>query len=166
MADPPWKFGDSLPGAGRGAGKHYPCMTVAELEAFALPPLAPDCLLLLWRVAAMQPEALFVAKAWGFTIKSEIVWRKLTKRGKQHFGMGRYTRAAHEICLIGVRDEAKPKIADHSIPSVFDAPIGKHSEKPDAIYRIAERLVPKGPHVELFARRARPGWFALGNEAT
>jgi N6-adenosine-specific RNA methylase IME4 len=162
LADPPWKFGDALPGAGRGAAKHYPCMSVEELKSFQLPELASDCLLLLWRVAAMQSEALEVARAWGFTIKAEVVWLKQTRLGKRWFGMGRYVRAAHEVCLIGVR--GRVQVADRSVRSVFDAVALEHSRKPDAIYEIAERLVPGGPYVELFARRARAGWLCLGNE--
>jgi len=162
MADPPWKFGDALPGPGRGAAKHYPCMTVAELERFPLPLLAADCLLMLWRVAAMQHEALRVAAAWGFTIKSEIVWDKETRTGKAFFGMGRYVRAAHEVCLIGVR--GRVQVANRSIRSRFAAPVLEHSRKPDRIYEIAEALIPGGPYVELFARRTRVGWLSLGNE--
>lgn len=168
MADPPWKFGDKLPGSGRGAEKHYACMALRELCSFKLPPLANDCLLLLWRVAAMQQEALALCVAWGFTAKSEIVWRKLTTTGKQHFGMGRYVRAAHETCIVATRGHVK--VADRGVRSVFDAPVptenGKrvHSRKPDAIYEIAERLVPGGPYVELFARRRRTGWQCHGNE--
>lgn len=162
LADPPWKFGDALPGKGRGAAKHYACMTAAELARMPLPPIADDCLLMLWRVAAMQTEALAVMEAWGFELKSELVWRKLTKTGKHWFGMGRYVRAAHETCLLGVR--GRVRVADRAVRSVFDAPVLEHSRKPDAIYGIAERLVPGGPYVELFARHAYPGWFQYGNE--
>jgi N6-adenosine-specific RNA methylase IME4 len=161
VADPPWKFGDKLPGKGRGAEKHYPCMSVDELVRFPLPPLADDCLLLLWRVAAMQQEALDVMRAWGFTLKSELVWIKETKTGKRHFGMGRYVRAEHEVCLIGVR--GRVAVADRGIRSTFRAQVGRHSEKPGAFYELVERLHP-GPYAELFARRARPGWDCHGNE--
>lgn len=161
MADPPWHFGDTLPGRGRGAAKHYPCMTVEEICAYPLPPLADDCLLLLWRVAAMQEEALRVVREWGFTLKSEIIWEKLTKNGKQHFGMGHYVRVAHEVCLIGVR--GRVKVADRAVRSSFSAPVGIHSQKPDEIYAIAERLS-AGPYVELFARRSRKGWQQFGNQ--
>ncbi len=137
-------------------------MCVGDLCTFALPPLADDCLLLLWRVAAMQAEALTVLGAWGFTLKSEIVWRKLTRTGKPHFGLGRYVRAGHEVCLIGTR--GRVKVADRAVRSVFEAPVQEHSRKPDAIYEIAERLVPGGPFVEMFARRTRRGWTTLGNE--
>jgi N6-adenosine-specific RNA methylase IME4 len=177
LADPDWQFGDALPGPKRGASKHYACSPAKEIASYALPPLAPDCLLLLWRVAAMQREALDVAAAWGFTIKTEGVWRKLTKNGKQHFGMGRYLRASHETFLVGVREAHKTKVADRSIRSTFeaegepqlldldfDAVVGAHSVKPDRIYEIAEALVPKGPYLELFARRRRSGWFQEGDE--
>jgi N6-adenosine-specific RNA methylase IME4 len=82
--------------------------------------------------------------------------------------MGRYVRAAHETCLLATRGTVK--VADRAVRSVFDAPVptlnGKrvHSRKPDAIYDIAERLVPGGPFVELFARRRRDGWQCFGNE--
>jgi N6-adenosine-specific RNA methylase IME4 len=162
MADPPWKFGDKLPGKSRGASKHYACMSLRQLMEYELPPLDPNCLLFLWRVAAMQNEALTLMTAWGFTLKSEIVWNKLTKRGNPWFGMGRYVRAAHETCLIGVRGSVQ--VADHSIRSSFSAPVQEHSRKPDEIYTIAERLVPQGPYVELFGRRPRKEWIVLGNE--
>ena len=168
VADPPWKFGDKLPGPGRGAAKHYKPMTVAEICMFKLPLLLPDSVLFLWRVSAMQEEALAVMRAWGFTLKSEIVWQKLTKNGKKHFGMGRITRASHETCLIGVR--GKPKRQSGSVRSTFEAPViyypnGKivHSAKPDEFYPIVEELY-NGPYIELFARRHREGWTCLGDE--
>lgn len=170
VVDPPWLFGDRLPGPGRGAVKHYPCMPLHEIMRFPLPVLAPDCLLLLWRVSAMQQEALDVVRAWGFTLKSELVWVKTTKRAPEPaqgvsqslaFGMGRYVRGSHETCLIATR--GRFKVASRSERSVFFAPVGKHSAKPDEFYRIAERLG-GGPGVELFARRPRPGWLTYGNE--
>lgn len=160
-ADPPWKFGDSLPGPGRGAAKHYDVMDSAGICNFALPPLADDAVLFCWRVASMQQEALDVVKAWGFVVKSELVWRKVTKNGKRWFGMGRYVRAEHETCLIATR--GRPQILSHSIRSVFEAPAGRHSEKPDEFFRIVEELCP-GPRVELFARRHRANWTCYGNE--
>ncbi len=160
-ADPPWKFGDKLPGAGRGAAKHYEVMDVAAIRRFELPPIAADAVLFCWRVAAMQQEALDVVTAWGFTVKSELVWRKVTKNGKRWFGMGHYVRAEHETCLIATR--GRPEILNRSVRSTFDAPAGRHSEKPDEFFDIVRRLC-GGPRVELFARRHRPGWTCLGNE--
>ena len=159
VADPPWKFGDAL--GKRGAVAQYPCMDVEQIAIFELPPLADDCYLFLWRVASMQLEAFQVAQQWGFTIKTELVWRKLTRHGRPHFGMGRHLRASHETCLVAVR--GKPKPYSHSIRSVFDAQVGRHSEKPDAFYQLVEQFS-EGPYVELFARKRRKGWIQMGDE--
>lgn len=163
VADPPWSFGDKLPGAGRGAEKHYAVLDQAGIEAFPLPPLAQDALLFMWRVSSQPEEACRVMRAWGFVPKSEIVWRKLTPGGKPHFGMGRYVRLSHEVCMIGTRGRGLTLIQDRAIRSVFEAPTGRHSEKPEVFFDIVEKLA-KGPYAELFARRHRAGWACFGNE--
>lgn len=172
VADPPWSPLDRLPGRGRGAVKFYPTMPVDAicgcLPAFGVEP-ARDAVLFLWRLASMQEEALAVVRAWGFTLKSEIVWEKLTKNGKPHFGMGRFVRASHETCLIAERGRCKP--AHRSQRSRFAAPVptdarGRiiHSAKPRAFYEIVRAMYPEGTRVELFSRREREGWICLGNE--
>lgn len=161
-ADPPWSFGDKLPGKSRGAEKNYGVMTVDDICAFELPPLEPDAYLFMWRVSSQVEEAYRVVRAWGFVPKSEIVWRKMTANGKPWFGMGRHVRAAHETAVVAVR--GRPQRLSASERSVFEAVAGRHSEKPEAFYDIVERLAP-GPYVELFARRQRPGWTCLGNQA-
>jgi N6-adenosine-specific RNA methylase IME4 len=97
---------------------------------------------------------------------SEIrVWCDNCKgRGyKNSLGMGRYVRGAHEVCLIGTR--GKPQFPDDKgIHSVFRAPRGVHSAKPDLFYDIVEQLYETGPYVELFARRRREGWHCFGDE--
>jgi N6-adenosine-specific RNA methylase IME4 len=174
VADPPWKFGDKLPGRGRGAAKHYETMTAAEIadivvgrSALALcrrvMPIADDALLFLWRVSAMVEEALSVVRAWGFVPKTELVWRKLTASGKRWFGMGRTLRAEHETCIVATR--GRPTIRSHSVRSVFDAVAGRHSEKPPEFFELVERLS-DGPYLELFARSRRRGWTTLGNQLT
>jgi N6-adenosine-specific RNA methylase IME4 len=118
----------------------------------------------------MQQEALDVASAWGFTVKTELIWLKKTVNGKRWFGMGRITRAEHETCLIATR--GRPEMLNHSIRSTFvtdldvtglSAPIGRHSEKPEQFYSIVEQLR-AGPYCELFARRQRPRWTCLGDQ--
>lgn len=163
VADPPWAPRDKLPGRGRGAAKHYDVLTTSEIMAFALPPLAEDAILFLWRLSSMPQDGLDVVHAWGFTPKSEIVWRKTrAPSGKMHFGMGRYVRASHETCIVATRGHYK--VASKSVRSVFDAPLGRHSQKPEAFFDLVE-LLAAGPYVELFARRARPGWTCLGDQA-
>jgi N6-adenosine-specific RNA methylase IME4 len=163
VADPPWRFDDPLPGPARGAATHYETLRLPAILRFPLPPLAPDCRLFLWRTTAHQADALDVVRAWGFELKSELVWRKVTLDGtRPRLGMGRQVRMAHEVCLIAVR--GRPERLRANVPSVFDAPRQRHSEKPDAFYELVEGLSPP-PYVELFARRGRPGWLAYGKEA-
>jgi N6-adenosine-specific RNA methylase IME4 len=166
VADPPWMFDDDLPGDGRGAAKHYPCMSLAELMAMPIPVRLeePNAVLFLWRVHAMQREALDLAEHWGFTVKSELVWRKMARKAAwlEFFGLGRYVRAAHEVCLIATRGQAAPEC--RSIRSIFSARVRAHSQKPEAFYQIVECLYPRSPKFELFARTIRPGWVQHGNQ--
>lgn len=161
VADPPWRFSDSLPGPKRGAASHYDVMDLNAICTFELPPIAGDAWLFLWRVSSMQVEALCVVKAWGFRPYSEIVWRKLGKNGKPRMGMGRSVRNAHESCIIAKR--GKPERLSMSVLSIFDAPVRRHSEKPGEFFRLVEQLAP-GPYLELFSRRHREGWTCLGRE--
>lgn len=181
-ADPPWPFGDPLPGPGRGAAKNYELLSIDDIAqrrfvgGEALGDVADDAYLFLWRVSAgsdikhltLVEEAYRVARAWGFAPKTELVWRKQTKNGKRHFGMGRHLRAEHETCIVAVRGKVAPLVRD--VRSVFDAPAPSdasgraiHSAKPDAFYDLVARMR-GGPYLELFARRQRSGWTCLGNE--
>jgi N6-adenosine-specific RNA methylase IME4 len=174
VIDLPWKFNDKLPGNGRGAEKHYSCMTFDQMKNLDLPKFEDNAILFMWRVASMQAEALDLMRAYGFTLKSEIVWIKGKKnqpsiKGPEDlaFGMGHYTRAAHEVCLIGVRGKGASKvIMDHSIRSVFFAPRLRHSQKPKEFYDLVEKLTGGiGPYVDIFARAEhRPGWTFIGDE--
>lgn len=145
-------------------------MGVESICRFPLPPLADDALLFLWRVASQPEEAMRVVRAWGFVPKSEVVWVKVAKSQPTSmpginlaFGMGRYVRACHEVCVVAARGRATRLVRDKAVRSVFFAERGEHSEKPDAIYRLAERLS-EGPYCELFARRPREGWLQYGDE--
>ena len=112
----------------------------------------------------MVPEAYQVVRAWGYVPKTEIVWVKRTRTGKRWFGMGRTVRAEHEVCIVATR--GKPRVRSHRIRSTFEAsvPARGHSAKPEAFADLVESLC-DGPYVELFARRQRPGWTCLGNQA-
>lgn len=161
VADPPWAFGDRLPGKGRGAEKHYKVMRVEDIMTYPIPLMAADSVLLLWRVAAMVPEAVQVARAWGFEPKSELVWLKKTSTGKRHFGMGRYVRMEHETCMICTRGKATGLVRNRKTRSTFEGRTREHSSKPDEFYALVEELF-NGTRAEIFARRPRRGWIQQG----
>lgn len=179
VIDPPWKFNDKLPGKKRGAEKHYKTQTVEEMgktiTSWRLSHTSiPTAFNILWRVASMQREALELVDRLSLVVKSEIVWVKTPKRtGVQasslpeprlHFGMGRYVRNCHEVALICTpKGSRTPRVLNHSTRSVFFAPVGEHSEKPQEFYDLVSNLFP-GPYLDLYARKSRPGWIALGNE--
>jgi len=177
LADCPWQPKDKLPGPKRGAAKHYVTMPTRDICALRLPVVADDALLFLWRLSSMQLDAFDVARAWGFDVRSELVWVKtkwvegaelppgIDEPMPGRMGMGRYSRLDHEVCLIAVRGRGASLIQDHGVRSVVYAPRGRHSEKPEATYQAIERLIGDlSPRVELFARRPRPGWECVGNE--
>lgn len=111
----------------------------------------------------MQREALELGHAWGFgQPKTELVWRKITKTGKEHFGMGRTLRASHETCLVFRRGKSAPE--NLSVRSVFAGYVRAHSQKPNEFYDIVEKLYPSARKIEMFARTVRPGWEQYGNQ--
>lgn len=164
VADPPWKFGDKLPGPGRGAEKNYACMSTADICTMDLPVSRdePHSVLFLWCVESMQRDALDVVRAWNYVEKTSLIWEKMTSGGKPHFGMGRYLRASHERCIVAVRGKAQPAV--RNVRSRFSAPVGVHSQKPEEFYRIVETMYPEGPWFEMFARTTRPRWTQVGHE--
>lgn len=78
-------------------------------------------------------------------------------------GMGYYTRANSEPCLLAIK--GRMPVAARDVLSVIHAPRGRHSQKPEQQYEKIERLYPERRYLELFARaRPRPGWAYWGNE--
>ena len=155
-ADPPWQLGN--PDSRHAPENHYPTMPLEEIEALPVP-TAADALLLLWAVNCLLPEALHVVEAWGFEYKSNLVWVKPT------IGLGRWTRNRHELLLLGTRGRFPLPERPDCPDSVLEAPRRAHSEKPAAFYELIEQAWPQASKLELFARRARPGWTAWGNQA-
>ncbi len=112
-----------------------------------------------WAMATGQTQA--VARAWGFTPQSEMIWRKLTVNGKPRMGTGYRVRTLHEpilVCTIG-NPKHKP------LPSLFDGVAREHSRKPAEFYDIALRHTPGAMRrADLFSRETRAGFEGWGNE--
>ena len=166
-ADPPWKFNNKNTGGSMksGASAHYDVMSLEDIKKLPIKNIADDnCILFMWWVASQGQAAMDVVEAWGFEIKTMtgFVWVKKTKLNKFFFGMGFWTRAGAECCLIATK--GKPKPINRSIRSVIEAKVGKHSKKPHIFRRQIIKLCGKLPRIELFARKKFTGWDSFGNE--
>ena len=170
LADPPWPFATwSHKGQGRSGEAHY--STLSHDDLYELPVLtlaADDSVLFLWVVQTQIPQALRLIGTWGFELKSiALAWFKgsglplFPEDIKTQMGMGMWTRAEFEQCLLATR--GKPKRLNADVRQGIIAPRREHSRKPDCVYERIERLV-EGPYCELFARSRRPGWDSWGNE--
>lgn len=170
LADPPWRYRTwSETNQHKSASRHYRLMPTGEIAALPVAGLAArDCVLLLWAINPMLPQAFSVMAAWGFAYKTvAFTWAKTTSRTdgswapKWHLGLGFWTRANTELCLLGVR--GKPRRLARDVPQLIVEPRREHSRKPDVHARI-ERLC-AGPYAELFARRAHGGaWDSWGDQ--
>ena len=164
-ADPPWGFLTySKRNQTRAAANHY---AVMDLDAIMQLPVAThaadDCVLLLWVIDPLLDKALEVIRAWGFAFKTVgFYWAKTNTKSHGFFtGLGYYTRANPEQCLLATR--GNPKRIAKDVAKLIVSPRREHSRKPDEAITRIERLFP-GPYLELFARASRPGWDAFGNQ--
>jgi N6-adenosine-specific RNA methylase IME4 len=144
-ADPPWSYDDKALSRG-GAERHYRTMSLEDICALPVGGIAADdCLLFMWGA-----------------------WPKLYESGKviesfdSFWGMGRWTRANTEFCLLAVK--GKPKRESAAVHQLIYAPVSEHPRKPDEARERIIKLAGDLPRVELFARRAAPGWDLWGNE--
>lgn len=165
-ADPPWAYRVwSKKGNGRSAESHYPTMSIEEIADLPVKKLADEnCALFLWVTFPLLKEIWKVIDAWGFTYKSvAFVWIKQNKKADSLFwGMGYWTRANAEICILATK--GSPKRYSKRVHQVIVSHIEEHSKKPEEARRRIEQLMGDVPRIELFARRETPGWDVWGNE--
>lgn len=164
-ADPPWRYNDKSLSHGGGAECHYPTMELKDICGLPISHLADDdCVLFLWVTFPMLNEGLQVIKAWGFDYKTTaFVWiKKNSNRIGYFYGMGRWTRANAEICLLATK--GKPKRVKADIHQLIFAPIRNHSQKPDEVRLKIVELCGDLPRIELFARDRFVGWDVWGNK--
>lgn len=176
LADPPWHFqtwaGARKSGAGiacRASKPAYATMVDSDIAALPVADLAaPNCVLFLWTCWPVLERTFPILEAWGFDYKTcAFCWTKgdVLPLFKDDFrdtmGLGYWTRANSEPCLLAVRGKPKRQAAD--VRQVIQERKREHSRKPDGIHERVERLV-SGPYLELFARQQRPGWTVWGNQ--
>ena len=176
-ADPPWSYRQHGTGPkSRGnAAQHYHTMSTEDICALPIRQImrgggggGQSCALFMWATFPQIADALRVMETWGFTYKTAaFVWVKKNRKSDTPFwGMGAYTRANAEICLLGVTPDfrASEQIKSHAVHQIIEAPVMEHSIKPDETRRRIVELLGDVPRIELFARQRVPGWDAWGDE--
>lgn len=165
-ADPPWQWKAYYKkGLGRAPQRHYRCMSLKQICNLKVKHIAAkNSILFLWATHPMLKSAFEVIKAWGFTYKTVgFVWIKKCRRQDKFFtGLGYWTRANAEMCLLATRGH--PKRIRKDIHSIVCTHIERHSKKPDIVRNRIVKLMGDLPRIELFARQKTLGWHVFGNE--
>lgn len=169
LADPPWQFQNRT---GKVAPEHrrlsrYGTMDLQAIMDLPVSKLSADTShLYLWVPNALLPDGLKVLEAWGYTYKSNIVWRKIRKDGgSDGRGVGFYFRNVTELVLFGVKGKnARTLQPGRTQVNFLETRKREHSRKPDEFYDIVESCSP-GPYLEMFARGPREGWSVWGNQS-
>ena len=160
-ADPPWQYKVwSNKKNGRSAESHYSTMNIEEIINMkdVIEKLSKDdCVLFIWITYPCLKEALQVIKEWGFTYKTcAFNWVKKNKKADSWFwGMGYWTRANSELCLLATKGKIKRKSA--RVHQIVDTSIEEHSKKPDIVRERIVELIGDMPRIELLVRQTVDG---------
>ena len=165
-SDPAWYFKTySNKGDKRSALQHYNCMRLDDIFNLPIESISDNnCILFIWVIDPMLPEAMEVIKKWGFKYKTvAFTWVKQNKKSDGYFtGLGYWTRANPEMCLLATK--GKPKRLSKSVRQLIISKLQEHSKKPDEIRNRIVELCGDLPRIELFARQRTEGWDCWGNE--
>ena len=189
IADPPWDYSKKLSGGGtsgyspvhhsrggsRGAANHYRTIKTEDIARLPVAEIAAtEAHLYLWTTGAFMVEAHQIAESWGFAPKGVIPWIKLKREWRANLprregsldsvvrmGMGKYVRWCAEFVIFCVR--GKLPALRHDVLGVLFAERLRHSEKPNELYELVEKVSPP-PRLELFARSRKLGYVSWGDE--
>ena len=164
LIDPAWTYKDKALAGNRGAGCKYNLMTTEDIKQLPINSIADDdCVLFCWVTFPKLNEVFDVIKAWGFEYKTvAFTWVKKYKNGDNFMGMGRWTRANAEICLLCTK--GKPKRVSASVRQVIETIPERHSKKPDIVREKIVELCGDLPRIELFARERVENWDCWGDD--
>ena len=140
-------------------------MGLEDIQALPVGELADsDCVLFMWTTIPLLEDCFSVMRAWGFEYKTvAFVWIKLNRKSDSLFwGMGHWTRANAELCMVATKGHPKRKSA--GVHQVIISHIEEHSKKPNEARERIIQLMGDLPRVELFARQKTDGWDVWGNE--
>ena len=163
-ADPPWHF-KKWSDKNETRKIPYDIMSKEEIKNLPIKDISEkDCILFLWITFPNLLEGIETISAWGFKYKTcGFNWIKKNKKSDSFFwGLGYWTRANSELCLLATK--GSPKRISASVHQIVVDKIREHSRKPDIIRNKIVELCGDLPRIELFAREKVNGWDCWGNE--
>ncbi|KAJ0240906.1 N6-adenosine-methyltransferase MT-A70-like [Hirschfeldia incana] len=157
MADPPWDIHMELP---------YGTMADDEMRSLNVPSLQTDGLIFLWVTGRAMELGRECLEHWGYKRVEEIIWvktnqlQRIIRTGRT----GHWLNHSKEHCLVGIK--GNPEVNRNIDTDVIVAEVRETSRKPDEMYAMLERIMPRARKLELFARmhNAHAGWLSLGNQ--
>ena len=162
VADPPWEpamskiLGPKWTAKNKASPhKHYPVMSMDDICQMK-PETQEKAHLWLWCLNQHTDWGHKVAEAWGFQVWQMLTWCK------PGLGTGQFQANSEQI-LVCRKGQRHNNPFGRTKGTWFKGPRARHSQKPEDFYRLVERCSP-GPYHEMFARRIRPGWTAMGNQ--
>lgn len=157
MADPPWDIHMELP---------YGTMADDEMRTLNVPALQTDGLIFLWVTGRAMELGRECLELWGYKRVEEIIWvktnqlQRIIRTGRT----GHWLNHSKEHCLVGIK--GNPEVNRNIDTDVIVAEVRETSRKPDEMYAMLERIMPRARKLELFARmhNCQSGWLSLGNQ--
>jgi N6-adenosine-specific RNA methylase IME4 len=173
-ADPPWDYGGKLQfdKSSKGADEldfardifvssasfKYPTVKTKELANIPIQEIAKDdCILFMWATNPHLAQAIELGRSWGFEYRTvAFVWDKMMHNP------GKYTLSNCELCLLFKRGKIPQPRGARNIQQLVRSPRREHSQKPEEVLQLIEKMFPTQERIELFARRRPKGWDVWG----
>ncbi|MEG8000095.1 DNA methyltransferase, partial [Klebsiella quasipneumoniae subsp. quasipneumoniae] len=169
----------------------YSTLNLAELKRLPIWKVAAEnAVLAMWYTGTHNLEAIELAEAWGFTVRTMkgFTWVKLNQlaelrinkalkeggiadfydfldllNAETRMNGGNHTRANTEDVLIATCGAGLERM-NAGIKQVVYSQLGAHSEKPWEVRHRLELLYGDVKRVELFARESWAGWDRWGDQ--